>query len=248
MPEAKKLDTTITDSIVAARRQLECALQRAGRNHDDARLLAVSKTKPAALIREAFQAGQRHFGENYVQEALDKQHALADLDIVWHFIGPLQSNKTRSVAEHFSWVHTIERAKIATRLNDQRPQTLGPLNVCLQVNISAEPTKSGVSPEALDALVEHVVALPNLRLRGLMAIPTPMEDHDEQRKPFRALRELLEQLQARYPTLKLDTLSMGMSNDFEAAIEEGATLIRLGTAIFGARDYSQQPNTPAQKD
>lgn len=241
MPEAKMLDTNVRDSIVAARRRLESALQKAGRGRDEAQLLAVSKTKPAALIRAAYAAGQRQFGENYLQEALDKQRELADLDIVWHFIGPLQSNKTRAAAEHFAWVHTIDRAKIATRLNDQRPAALGLLDVCLQVNVSGEASKSGVAPAQLEELAAHVVTLPNLRLRGLMAIPAAAEDHAAQRRPFRVLRELLEQLRRRYPEQTLDTLSMGMSGDFEAAVAEGATLIRLGTAIFGARDYGPAP-------
>ncbi|MCP1367854.1 YggS family pyridoxal phosphate-dependent enzyme, partial [Halomonas sp. BBD48] len=201
-----------------------------------ARLLAVSKTKPAALIREAYACRQRDFGENYLQEALDKQAELADLtEIVWHFIGPLQSNKTRAVAEHFDWVHSIDRAKVARRLSEQRPASLGPLNVCLQVNVSGEESKSGVEPEDLEALAAEIVALPNLRLRGLMAIPAPATDMAAQRRPLARLRQLLDTLRQRYPHAPLDTLSMGMSDDLEAAILEGATLVRLGTAIFGAR-------------
>ncbi|TFH85735.1 YggS family pyridoxal phosphate-dependent enzyme [Billgrantia azerbaijanica] len=229
-------DLVLRESLAAARARLARALADAGRPADAARLLAVSKTKPAALIREAWRLGQREFGENYVQEALDKQVELADLDgIVWHFIGPLQSNKTRAVAEHFAWVHSVDREKIAVRLNDQRPAQLGPLDVCLQVNVSDEATKSGVGLDALGPLAERVAALPNLRLRGLMAIPAPAEGLAAQRAPFARLREALEALRTRLPEAPLDTLSMGMSADLEAAVLEGATLVRLGTAIFGER-------------
>ncbi|MCL7941271.1 YggS family pyridoxal phosphate-dependent enzyme [Halomonas sp. ATCH28] len=229
-------DLVLSESLAAARTRLAEALNAAGRPADAARLLAVSKTKPAAMIREAWHLGQREFGENYVQEALDKQAELTDLDpIVWHFIGPLQSNKTREVAEHFAWVHSVDREKIARRLNDQRPAALGPLDICLQVNISDEASKSGVSLEALPALAEAVLALPRLRLRGLMAIPAPAEGRDAQRAPFARLREALEGLRERFPEAPLDTLSMGMSADLEAAVLEGATLVRLGTAIFGER-------------
>ncbi|TDO15414.1 MULTISPECIES: YggS family pyridoxal phosphate-dependent enzyme [Halomonas] len=227
----------LPESLAAARTRLAEALKAAGRPADATRLLAVSKTKPATLIREAWHLGQREFGENYVQEALDKQADLADLElIVWHFIGPLQSNKTRDVAEHFAWVHSVDREKIARRLNDQRPEALGPLNICLQVNISDEPSKSGVSLEALPALAEAVQALPRLRLRGLMAIPAAAEGLDAQRAPFARLRESLEELRTRFPEAALDTLSMGMTADLEAAVLEGATLVRLGTAIFGERN------------
>jgi hypothetical protein len=198
-------------------------------------LLAVSKTQPAEAVRAAFDAGQRAFGENYVQEALAKIAALADLraQLQWHLIGPLQSNKTRVVAEAFDWVQSVDRLKIAQRLSEQRPPGLPPLNICLQVNISGEASKSGVLPAELPALAEAVAALPRLRLRGLMAIPEPEEDFERQRAPHRALRELLEALNAQ--GLALDTLSMGMSADVEAAIAEGATLVRVGTALFGAR-------------
>ncbi|SEM02885.1 YggS family pyridoxal phosphate-dependent enzyme [Halomonas daqiaonensis] len=229
-------DVVLSESLAAARTRLADALNAAGRPIDAARLLAVSKTKPATMIREAWHLGQREFGENYVQEALDKQAELADLDpIVWHFIGPLQSNKTREVAEHFAWVHSVDREKIARRLNDQRPGALDPLDICLQVNISDEPSKSGVSLEALPTLAEAVQAMPRLHLRGLMAIPAPVEGLDAQRAPFARLREALEGLRERLPEAPLDTLSMGMSGDLEAAVLEGATLIRLGTAIFGER-------------
>ncbi|CAM3491564.1 YggS family pyridoxal phosphate-dependent enzyme [Halomonas lysinitropha] len=230
-------DLVLSESLAAARTRLAEALNATERPADAARLLAVSKTKPAAMIREAWHLGQREFGENYVQEALDKQAELTELDpIVWHFIGPLQSNKTREVAEHFSWVHSVDREKIARRLNDQRPEALGPLNICLQVNISEETSKSGVSLEALPALAEAILAMPALRLRGLMTIPAPAEGREAQRVPFARLREAFEALRERFPEAPLDTLSMGMSADLEAAVQEGATLVRLGTAIFGERN------------
>ncbi|WP_458527378.1 YggS family pyridoxal phosphate-dependent enzyme [Onishia taeanensis] len=229
-------EVLLTETFAAARSRLEAALSDAGRAPQAAALLAVSKTKPALMIREAHGLGQRQFGENYLQEALDKQAELADLDdIVWHFIGPLQSNKTRQVAEHFDWVHSVDREKIARRLAEQRPADRPPLNVCLQVNISEEASKAGVAPEALDVLAEGILAMPGLRLRGLMAIPAPSADPAQQRLAFARLREALEALQARFPEAELDTLSMGMSDDLEAAIAEGATLVRLGTALFGAR-------------
>lgn len=233
---ASSASSPLAASLAAVRSRLAEALNEAGRPASDARLLAVSKTKPAALVREAWHLGQREFGENYVQEALEKQAELADLDdIVWHFIGPLQSNKTRDVAEHFAWVHSVDRAKIARRLNDQRPEGMPPLEICLQVNISDEASKSGVSLAELPALAEAVLQLPRLRLRGLMAIPAPAEGMAAQRAPFARLREALEALRERFPEAPLDTLSMGMSDDLEAAVLEGATLVRLGTAIFGAR-------------
>ncbi|GAA5177689.1 MULTISPECIES: YggS family pyridoxal phosphate-dependent enzyme [Halomonadaceae] len=229
-------DVPVSEALAHARRRLTDALAQAGRDSDAAQLLAVSKTKSAGLVRQAYGAGQRDFGENYLQEALDKQHELADLEaIVWHFIGPLQSNKTRAVAEHFSWVHSIERAKTARRLSEQRPAALGALNVCLQVNVSGEASKAGIAPEDLEALAREVAGLPNLRLRGLMAIPAPAVGLDAQRRPLAELRRLKERLAERLPELTLDTLSMGMSDDLEAAVLEGATLVRLGTAIFGAR-------------
>ncbi|APX91702.1 YggS family pyridoxal phosphate enzyme [Halomonas sp. 1513] len=229
-------EVAIDETLEAARLRLARALDAAGRPPGAAELLAVSKTKPATLIRAAYARGQRAFGENYLQEALDKQQSLADLDdIVWHFIGPLQSNKTRQVAEHFSWVHSVDRAKIARRLSEQRPEPLPPLDICLQVNVSDEPTKAGVSLAALPALAEAVMALPRLRLRGLMAIPAPCDDPQRQREPFARLREALDDLKARHPEAPLDALSMGMSDDLEAAVAEGATLVRLGTAIFGQR-------------
>ena len=229
-------DNALPESLASARERLRRALEDAGRSPTSATLLAVSKTKPAEMLREAWQHGQREFGENYLQEALDKQAALEDLDgIVWHFIGPLQSNKTRAVAEQFAWVHSVDRLKIAKRLSEQRPAALPPLNVCLQVNISREATKSGVLPEGTLALAQEIAALPGLALRGLMAIPAPAETLEAQRQPLAALRQLLEELQTALPEAPLDTLSMGMSDDLEAAVLEGATLVRLGTAIFGAR-------------
>ncbi|MBF7053446.1 YggS family pyridoxal phosphate-dependent enzyme [Halomonas sp. KAO] len=229
-------EPAVSESLAAARQRLADALKAAGRPVADARLLAVSKTKPAAMIREAWHLGQRDFGENYVQEALSKQDELAELEgIVWHFIGPLQSNKSREVAERFSWVHSVDREKVARRLNDQRPASLAPLSICLQVNISAESSKSGVSLAELPTLAEAVLTMPRLRLRGLMAIPAPAKGMEAQRAPLARLREALEELRERFPEAPLDTLSMGMSDDLEAAVMEGATLVRLGTAVFGAR-------------
>ncbi|MDP3537044.1 MAG: YggS family pyridoxal phosphate-dependent enzyme [Halomonas sp.] len=229
-------DIALPESLATARERLHRALKNADRPLNSAALLAVSKTKPASLIRQAWQLGQREFGENYLQEALEKQAELADLDdIVWHFIGPLQSNKTRSVAENFAWMHSVERLKIAKRLSEQRPEHLAPLNICLQVNISREASKSGVMPEEVAALAHEVAALPRLQLRGLMAIPAPADSLSAQRAPFAELRQHLIELQSALPETPLDTLSMGMSDDLEAAILEGATLVRLGTAIFGAR-------------
>jgi len=219
--------------LAAVHASIQAAAAHHGRPAEVVTLLAVSKTQPAQAIRAAAAAGQRRFGENYLQEALAKMAALADLDLEWHFIGPLQSNKTRPVAEHFTWVHSVDRLKLAERLSAQRPDTLPPLNVCLQVNISAETSKSGCSLSDLPALAHAVAALPRLRLRGLMAIPAPAEGREAQRQPFRRLREALEQLNA--GGLALDTLSMGMSDDLEAAIAEGATLVRVGSAIFGTR-------------
>lgn len=223
--------------LAAVNDAIRTAAARHGRPAGAVTLLAVSKTQPAQAIRAAAAAGQYRFGENYLQEALAKMADLADLDLEWHFIGPLQSNKTRPVAEHFAWVHSVDRLKLAERLSAQRPAGLPPLNVCLQVNISAETSKSGCTPEELPALARAVAALPGLKLRGLMAIPAPAEGLEAQRLPLRRLREALEQLNAE--GLGLDTLSMGMSDDLEAAIAEGATLVRVGSAIFGARPAKQ---------
>jgi pyridoxal phosphate enzyme (YggS family) len=229
--------TTIPANLQAVKARIAAACVQAGRDPAAVRLLAVSKTWPESAVRAAAGAGQVAFGESYVQEALPKMTALADLGLEWHFIGPLQSNKTRPVAEHFAWVHSVDRLKLAERLSAQRPAALPPLNVCLQVNISAEASKSGCSLAELPALARAVAALPRLRLRGLMAIPAPAEGLEQQRQPFRRLREALEQLNA--AGLQLDTLSMGMSDDLEAAVAEGATLVRVGSAIFGARPVRQ---------
>jgi pyridoxal phosphate enzyme (YggS family) len=227
--------TTLEQRLAEVRQRIAQACEAAGRDRASVSLLAVSKLQPAQAVREARQAGQRAFGENYVQEALDKMAALADLRpaLEWHLIGPLQSNKTRAVAEAFDWVHSVDRLKIAQRLSDQRPPGLPPLNICLQVNISGEASKSGLEPAELPDVARAAAALPRLRLRGLMAIPEPAQGLEAQRAPHRALRQLLQQLRAQ--GLDLDTLSMGMSDDLEAAVAEGSTMVRVGTAVFGAR-------------
>ena len=224
--------STIAENIAKVGERIRAAAQASGRDLDHIGLLAVSKTKPAAAVREAYAAGIRDFGENYLQEALEKQAELSELPLIWHFIGPIQSNKTKPIAEHFAWVHSVDRLKIAQRLSEQRPIDLPPLNICLQVNVSAEDSKSGCAPAELAALALAVSQLPNLRLRGLMAIPEPTDDVAAQRAAFARLRELRDGL-----PLPLDTLSMGMSHDLDAAIAEGATWVRIGTALFGARDY-----------
>ena len=205
-----------------------------GRSPAEIRLLAVSKTCPADTVREAAACGHRAFGENYAQEGIEKTTALADLDLEWHFIGPLQSNKTRQVAENFAWVHSLDRLKIAERLSSQRPPTLPPLQVCLQINVSGEASKSGADPAEAAVLARRIAVLPRLNLRGLMSIPEPTDDFVRQCAAFRQLRQLFERLKEE--GLPLDTLSMGMSHDLEAAIAEGATLVRIGTAIFGERN------------
>ena len=212
------------------------AAEAAGRDAAEVRLLAVSKTWPLACVLDAAEAGQRAFGENYVQEGIDKIAAVSGRNLEWHFIGPLQSNKTKPVAEHFDWVHSIDRLKIAERLSAQRPAYLAPLQVCVQINVSGEASKSGCAPDEALALCRAVAALPGLQLRGLMAIPEPTDDLQAQRILFRKLRELREQICA--AGLPLDTLSMGMSHDLEAAVAEGATIVRIGTAIFGERNYA----------
>jgi pyridoxal phosphate enzyme (YggS family) len=228
----------LAQNLDSVHRRIVAAAQAAGRDARTVALLAVSKTFPAEDVRAAHAAGQRAFGENYVQEAVTKIEALADLraQLEWHFIGPLQSNKTKPVAQHFDWAHSVDRLKIAQRLSEQRPDDLPPLNVCLQVNISGEVSKGGVAPADVAALAHEIAALPKLRLRGLMSIPEPAGDIEAQRAPHRALRALFDRLRA--DGLELDTLSMGMSGDLEAAVLEGATIVRIGTAIFGARDYS----------
>ena len=231
-------------SIIAANLQaveatIGAACASAGRGKNEVRLLAVSKTFPAEAVVEAMAVGQRAFGENYLQEALDKMQEVARLQpdtlVEWHFIGPIQSNKTRPIASHFQWVHTVERLKIAQRLSEQRPEELGPLDICIQVNISGEASKSGASEDELPELARQVAALPNLRLRGLMAIPEATKDEAQQRAAFARLRALFEALRAQ--GLALDTLSMGMSGDLKAAVAEGATIVRIGSAIFGVRHY-----------
>ena len=226
----------IDDNLAKVTARIIDAAQLANRNPEDVHLVAVSKTQPASALECAYQQGQRRFGENYVQEALDKKAALAHLaQIEWHFIGPIQSNKTRAIAENFDWVHTIDREKVAQRLNAQRPSALPPLQVCVQVNIDEEETKAGVHLKDLPALAAQVMALPNLQLRGLMAIPAPSEDKHQQLASFTRLREALIELQQK-GMMQLDTLSMGMSADLESAIACGATLVRVGSDIFGARD------------
>jgi len=232
--------SSIAQHLQHVQQQIAQAAGQAGRVPSSVQLLAVSKTFGPEAVAEAVAAGQRVFGENYLQEALDKIAALPalvpDTPLEWHFIGPIQSNKTRPIAEHFDWVHSVDRLKIAQRLSEQRPEELGPLNICLQVNISAEASKSGLTPEELPEVAAQVAQLPRLRLRGLMAIPAPSDDMKQQRAAFAAVRGLYEQL--RTGGLPLDTLSMGMSADLEAAVAEGATIVRVGSAIFGARHYA----------
>jgi pyridoxal phosphate enzyme (YggS family) len=226
--------STIADNISLVSERIRAAAQASQRDADSVHLLAVSKTKPAQAIREAYAAGMREFGENYLQEALGKQAELTDLPLSWHFIGPIQSNKTRAIAENVAWVHSVDRLKIAQRLSEQRPADLPPLNICIQVNVSGEASKSGCTPADLPALAEAISALPRLKLRGLMAIPEPTDDRAEQDAAFATVRDLQASL-----NLGLDTLSMGMSHDLESAIAQGATWVRIGTALFGARDYGQ---------
>lgn len=226
---------TIASNLQLVTARINQACSRVGRRPDSVTLLAVSKTFPAETVREAFHAGQRKFGENYVQEAVDKIADLADLraQIEWHMIGPLQSNKTRVVAESFDWVHTIDRLKIAQRLSEQRPAHLQPLQVCIQVNTSGEASKSGVAPEEALALAQAVSALPRLALRGVMALPAPTDDPALQKAQLQAVRVVFDDLKSK--GLPLDTLSMGMSADLEAAVEEGSSMLRVGTALFGNR-------------
>jgi len=227
--------TTIPANLQAVRGRIAAACAAAGRDPCGVRLLAVSKTWPAASVAEAAACGQRAFGESYVQEALAKIAALRQLDLEWHFVGPLQSNKTRAVAEHFAWAHSVERLKTAERLAAQRPAALPPLQVCVQVNVSGEQSKSGCAPEAALDLARRIAVLPNLTLRGLMAIPEPTADAGLSRRRFAVLRQLRDRLNAE--GMDLDTLSMGMSDDLAAAIAEGATIVRIGTALFGERQY-----------
>jgi hypothetical protein len=227
------MSTDFAAHLHAVLARISAAEQRFQRPPGSVRLLAASKTQSPAAIAAIAAAGQTCFGENYVQEALDKMVELATLDLEWHFIGPIQANKTRGIAEHFAWVHGVDRLKIAERLSAQRPDRLPPLNVCLQINIDREPTKHGLDESAVAEVARTVAALPRLRLRGLMAIPAPAADFAAQRRPLAQLRELWERLKA--GGLALDTLSMGMTDDLEAAIAEGATLVRVGTALFGPR-------------
>ena len=236
--------TTISERMQAIRERIAEAARNAGRDPESVALLAVSKAHPASALRAAFETGQRAFGESYLQEALDKMTELASFPIEWHFIGPIQSNKTRAIAGHFSWVHGVDRLKIAQRLADARPDNMPPLNVCLQVNVSGEASKSGCVPKELPALAHAVAALPRLRLRGLMAIPEPTSIIALQRRQFRMLLELYDALNRE--GLGMDTLSMGMSDDYPAAIAEGATIVRIGTAIFGKR--KKQPATEVTED
>ena len=225
--------STLASALQSVRARIDRAARAAGRGGSEIQLLAVSKTWPAPRLREAWQAGQRAFGENYAQEGVQKIGQLSDLTIEWHFIGPVQSNKTRALAENFAWVHSVDREKIAERLSAARPPELPPLNVCLQVNVSGEATKGGVAPADACALARAVARLPHMRLRGLMTLPQPEHDQEAQRKWFRMLREIRDRVAAE--GIALDTLSMGMSDDLEAAILEGATIVRVGTAVFGPR-------------
>lgn len=235
--------TTIGDNLYSVSTRLQQACERAGRQPGEVRLLAVSKTFDADAVRAAWHAGQRAFGENYVQEGVAKIEALRQAGdcpgLEWHCIGPLQSNKTRPVAEHFDWVHSVDRLKIAERLSDQRPAGLPPLQVCLQVNVDGGANKSGVAPDELPAMARAVAGLPGLRLRGLMCIPEPAPDFDSQRAVFLRARELFDAL--RQQGLALDTLSMGMSDDLEAAVAAGSTMVRVGRAVFGHRERKPSP-------
>ena len=238
--------SSIASNLQEIRQQIRLAAKAYGRSENDIMLLAVSKTFDAHAILEAAKAGQTAFGENYLQEALDKMADLAQITaplqalqptLEWHFIGPIQSNKTRQIAENFAWVHAIDRLKIAERLSSQRGNLLPPLNICLQINISQEETKAGIDPEHVLPLAQQIVTLPNLRLRGLMAIPEPAQTLEMQRKPYLHMRQILQELQQYLPNhaAHLDTLSMGMSADFQAAIAEGSTIVRIGSALFGMR-------------
>jgi hypothetical protein len=226
--------TIISDSLQVIQASILHAKQVAGRS-DEIKLLAVSKAQPADKLREAYMAGQRAFGENYVQEAIAKQTYLQDCNIEWHFIGPIQSNKTQLIAQHFDWVHSVDRLKIASRLNDARPDTLTPLNICIQINSSEESSKSGAEASSITVLAKQIIQMPKLKLRGIMAIPAPTKDLAKQRAQFKIVADILKALKQNFD---LDTLSIGMSDDYLAAIQEGATIVRIGSAIFGARNYN----------
>jgi pyridoxal phosphate enzyme (YggS family) len=228
------MGTTIQTRLNSVRQRIDDATARYGRDPDSVQLLAVSKTRNAEEIRLAVAAGQQRFGESYLQEALEKIGQLEDQQIEWHFIGRIQSNKTRPIAENFHWVHSIDKLKYAQRMNDQRPDNLPPLNICLQVNVDQEESKGGIALEQTAEMIAEIRQLPRIRLRGLMAIPAPATDLEQQRHPFRLLRELRDRLAT--PDLPLETLSMGMSGDLEAAIAEGSTMVRVGTAVFGPRN------------
>ncbi|GLR75871.1 YggS family pyridoxal phosphate-dependent enzyme [Aliivibrio sifiae] len=234
--------TSIKQNIHQITLQIENSIQKCGRHPNSVQLLAVSKTKPIELLEQAIEIGQRAFGENYVQEGIEKvqyfQNSHSETQLEWHFIGPIQSNKTRPIAEHFDWVHSVERLKIAQRLNEQRPKELGELNVLIQVNISSEDSKSGTTSDEVMELAAAINNMPNLTLRGLMSIPANVSNYDEQLVAFTQLASIQNQLRAQYP--QVDTLSMGMSGDMDAAIEAGSTMVRIGTAIFGARDYKNK--------
>ncbi|MBP3437899.1 MAG: YggS family pyridoxal phosphate-dependent enzyme [Sutterella sp.] len=235
-----ELKPGLPERLEAVRAALRAEEARAGRPAGDVRLIAVGKTFPVSACELAYQCGQRDFGENYVQEGVEKVEAFRASHPqdpgVWHFIGPIQSNKTRAVAEHFDWVHSVDRLKIAARLAAQRPAGMPPLNVLIEVNIDGEPTKSGVTPSEAEALAAEIVLMPGLRLRGLMAIPAPASSSEERREPLHAMKRLFDRLRMRFPTM--DTLSMGMSADMTEAVDEGATMVRIGSAVFGPRDYS----------
>ena len=226
---------TISVALAQIRQRISDAERRFNRVPGSVQLLAVSKTKPVTDIQAAIDHGQVCFAENYLQEAVEKIKCLQNPQLVWHFIGSIQSNKTCDIAQYFQWVHTIDRIKIARRLSEQHPDHLPPLNICLQINISGEKSKSGIVPDELNQLADDCSSLPNIKIRGLMAMPAQVSDFEKQRAPFRELRLLLIKLQAKYPGM--DTLSMGTTNDLEAAIAEGATIVRIGTAIFGSRNY-----------
>lgn len=231
----------IAHNLAQVRDKISAAAAQCGRAPEEVTLLAVSKTKPVSAVEEAINAGQRAFGENYVQEGVEKirhfRHSGATA-LQWHFIGPLQSNKSRLVAEHFDWCHTVDRLRIASRLSEQRPAGMAPLNVLIQVNISDEDSKSGIAPDAIDALAAEIAALPGIVLRGLMAIPAPESEYVRQFAVAQQMAVAFARLKAQYATV--DTLSLGMSDDMEAAIAAGSTMVRIGTAIFGARDYTKQ--------
>ncbi len=229
--------SSIAENLQSVRQQIDQAATQSARMPQDIHLLAVSKTRQPDELRALYQLGQTAFGENYLQEALDKIEALNDLPITWHFIGPIQSNKTRAIAEHFSWVHSVDRLKIAQRLSEQRPAALPPLNICLQINISQEDSKAGCLPSEAETLLNQITSLPNIVVRGLMAIPKATTDSDAQARTFLQMQTLFHELKKQHPLL--DTLSMGMSDDMAVAIAHGATVVRIGTALFGPRHYPQ---------